>query len=121
MLAFADMMRKRIVMPAHLMDDGRHGAANPGRTLFDDFSAVAEDIGVYTAADYVDIVEHLVQRWDVRRLGGLSPEAQKAQDYLCALPSRFRRLAERKAAKKTRAPRTPVAFSWLGGRRLELL
>ena len=28
MLAFADMMRKKIVMPAHLMDDGEHRAKN---------------------------------------------------------------------------------------------
>jgi hypothetical protein len=33
-LAFADMMRKQIVMPAHLMDDGEHGANNSGRNLF---------------------------------------------------------------------------------------
>ena len=38
MLAFADMMRKQIVMPAHLMDDGRHGELNNGRNLFEDFS-----------------------------------------------------------------------------------
>jgi hypothetical protein len=33
MLAFADMMRKQIVMPAHLMDDNQH-TANTGRNLF---------------------------------------------------------------------------------------
>jgi hypothetical protein len=38
MLAFADMMRKQIVMPAHLMDDGRHGEMNGGRNLFEDFA-----------------------------------------------------------------------------------
>lgn len=38
MLAFADMMRKQIVMPAHLMDDGRHAGMNSGRNLFEDFS-----------------------------------------------------------------------------------
>jgi acyl-[acyl-carrier-protein] desaturase len=37
-LAFADMMRKQIVMPAHLMDDGRHAQMNGGRNLFEDFS-----------------------------------------------------------------------------------
>jgi acyl-[acyl-carrier-protein] desaturase len=34
-LAFADMMRKQIVMPAHLMDDGSHEATNGSkRNLF---------------------------------------------------------------------------------------
>lgn len=32
-LAFADMMRKQIVMPAHLMDDGEHHGKT-GRNLF---------------------------------------------------------------------------------------
>ena len=33
-LAFADMMKKQIVMPAHLMDDGSHDSNNKGRNLF---------------------------------------------------------------------------------------
>jgi hypothetical protein len=33
-LAFADMMKKQIVMPAHLMDDGSHETTNKGRNLF---------------------------------------------------------------------------------------
>lgn len=49
MLAFADMMRKQIVMPAHMMDDGEHAAKNPGRNLFADFSGVAERTETYTA------------------------------------------------------------------------
>jgi acyl-[acyl-carrier-protein] desaturase len=32
-LAFADMMKKQIVMPAHLMDDGEHHGKT-GRNLF---------------------------------------------------------------------------------------
>ena len=35
MLAFADMMRKQIVMPAHLMNDLEHEKLNgKGRNLF---------------------------------------------------------------------------------------
>ncbi|KAF5742783.1 stearoyl-acyl-carrier protein desaturase [Tripterygium wilfordii] len=44
-LAFADMMRKKISMPAHLMYDGRDD------NLFERFSAVAQRLGVYTAYD----------------------------------------------------------------------
>ncbi len=73
-LAFADMMRKQIVMPAHLMDDNEHGVANPGRNLFADFSTVAERTGTYTAQDYASIMEHLIQRWDVPNRTGLTPE-----------------------------------------------
>lgn len=73
-LAFADMMRKQIVMPAHLMDDMEHEKLNPGRNLFADFSTVAERTGTYTAQDYASIMEHLVQRWEVGSRTGLSPE-----------------------------------------------
>lgn len=41
MLAFEEMMKKSIVMPAHLMDDNEHAAKN-GRNLFADFSEVAQ-------------------------------------------------------------------------------
>jgi acyl-[acyl-carrier-protein] desaturase len=61
-IAFADMMRKKIVMPAHNMDDGVHGAANGGRNLFEDFSAVAEQLEVYTPRDYCSIMDHLIDR-----------------------------------------------------------
>jgi acyl-[acyl-carrier-protein] desaturase len=61
-LAFADMMKKGIVMPAHYMDDGWHSqeGANPGQNLFIDYATVADAIGVYTTMDYADIVQHLV-------------------------------------------------------------
>lgn len=47
MTAFGDMMRKQIVMPAHLMDDNEHGHKT-GRNLFKDFSSVAQATGTYT-------------------------------------------------------------------------
>ena len=45
MLGFADMMRKQIVMPAHMMNDLEHGPRNQDRNLFADFSAVTEKLG----------------------------------------------------------------------------
>ena len=47
MIAFADMMRKQIVMPAHLMNDNEH-MENNKRNLFKDFSSVAQATGTYT-------------------------------------------------------------------------
>ena len=58
-------------MPAHLMDDGQH-KARTGRDLFSDFAAVAERSGVYTAEDYADIMEHLIKRWEINSMTGLS-------------------------------------------------
>lgn len=111
-LAFADMMRKKISMPAHLMYDGRDD------NLFDHFSAVAQRLGVYTAKDYADILEHLVKRWKVEDLTGLSGEGHKAQDYVCKLPQRIRRLEERSSARAKEGPTIP--FSWIFDRQVKL-
>lgn len=120
MLAFADMMRKQIVMPAHLMNDNVHHART-GRDLFSDFSAVAERLEVYTAKDYADIMEHLVKRWEVADRTGLSGEAAKEQEYLVGLPSRIRKLSERVAARKAKQSKpADVKFSWIYDRPLDL-
>jgi Fatty acid desaturase len=78
-IGFADMMRKQIVMPAHMMDDGEHHAST-GRNLFADFSTVAEATGTYTAQDYADIMEHLIQRW---KLGSLEGEGPNGRGFGC--------------------------------------
>ncbi len=72
LLAFADMMRKGIVMPAHLLDDGCHSANNKGGNLFHDYAAVADNIGVYTTNDYADIVDHLVSAGGRQRALGIT-------------------------------------------------
>ncbi|XP_017974175.1 PREDICTED: stearoyl-[acyl-carrier-protein] 9-desaturase, chloroplastic [Theobroma cacao] len=105
LLAFADMMRKKISMPGHLMYDGRDD------NLFDHFSAVAQRIGVYTAKDYADILEFLVESWKVKELTGLSADGRQAQDYVCGLPPGIRRLEERAQGRAKHAPRIP--FSWI--------
>ncbi len=117
-LAFADMMKKQIVMPAHLMDDGEH-KARTGRDLFADFAAVADSTGTYTAEDYASIMEHLIKRWNIADVNCESGEAAAAQEFLMKQPARIRKLAEfgaRKTAKKA-----PVAesFSWIFGRTVE--
>ncbi|KAH6834859.1 Plant stearoyl-acyl-carrier-protein desaturase family protein [Perilla frutescens var. hirtella] len=104
-LAFADMMRKKISMPARLVYDGRDD------NLFDNFSAVAQRLGVYTAKDYADILDHLVSRWNVASLTGLSAEGQRAQEYVCELSPRIRRLEERAQARAKQRSRMP--FSWI--------
>ncbi|KAI8471713.1 MAG: plastid acyl-ACP desaturase [Monoraphidium minutum] len=119
-LAFSDMMRKQIVMPAHLMDDGEHGTLNPGRNLFADFSAVAERTGVYTAFDYADIMEFLVKKWKVADRNHVAGEAAEAQEYLVKLPNRIRKLAERSNARKAKATPPRAQFSWIFNRELQL-
>jgi len=54
---FATMMKKKIVMPAVLMYDGRE------KNLITKFSLVAQHTGVYTVKDYAEIIGALVQDW----------------------------------------------------------
>ncbi|KAF7096852.1 hypothetical protein CFC21_098742 [Triticum aestivum] len=111
-LAFASIMKKKITMPAHLMYDGQED------NLFEHFSAVAQRLGVYTAMDYADILEFLVKRWNVAGLTGLSGEGRRAQDYLCSLGPRFRKLVERAQGSGKQLPVVP--FSWIYGRKVQL-
>jgi len=108
MLAFRDLMRAQIVMPSHLMQDG----ADPN--LFDNFSIIAQQLGVYTAKHYSEIVEHLVRTWNLENLTGLSSKAAEAQDYLCHLGSRYKKLAERSQRRKSRIEERK--FSWIFNR-----
>jgi acyl-[acyl-carrier-protein] desaturase len=110
---FGDMMRQQISMPAEQMTDGK----NPN--LYTDFSAIAQRTGVYTAIDYADIIDHLVKRWDIANIEGLSGETEKEREYICRLPERYRKLAERSANKKKKVTEDEVpmvAFDWVFGR-----
>ncbi|CAF1872426.1 unnamed protein product, partial [Brassica napus] len=75
-------------------------------------------LGVYTAKDYADILEFLVGRWRIESLKGLSGEGNKAQDYLCGLSPRIRRLDERAQGRAKKGPKVP--FSWIHDREVQL-
>ncbi|MCG8239916.1 acyl-ACP desaturase [Tenacibaculum finnmarkense] len=104
MLAFQHMMKHKIVMPAYHL---RESFAAKG-TLFDDFSTVAQRVGVYTGFDYVDILKKLNAAWEIDKITGLTPEAEKARDYLMKLPDRMYRITERMII-----PDTKFNFKWM--------
>lgn len=112
MIAYARMIRQQITMPAHLMDDCFHMDNNNQRTLFADFSAVAENSGTYTAMDYADISDHLNKRWRVAERSGLSGEAAEAQEYVLKMPARIRKIAEKSYQRRKKSPKT-AKFSWI--------
>ena len=107
-MAFYDLMCAQIVMPSHLMQDG----TDPN--LFEDFSAIAQQLGVYTAKHYAKIVDHLVSTWNVENLTGLSGESAKAQDYLCLPGTRYAKLADRSERRTSRIEQRK--FSWIFNR-----
>jgi acyl-[acyl-carrier-protein] desaturase len=105
MLAFEDMMRKKIVMPAHFLRE-TGGAIGE---LFSHFSDAAQRVGVYTTYDYIEILESLLKSWRIEHISDLNDSAEKARDYLMALPGRLNRIAER-----IKIPEKQYKFSWVG-------
>ncbi|WP_111318284.1 acyl-ACP desaturase [Algoriphagus chordae] len=101
-IAFEKLMRKQIVMPAVMMGTG---GSNP--SLFTEFSAITQKVGIYTGWDYARIIEHLVDLWKIESLTGLNDVAAKAQEYLVKLSDRYMRLADRMKAPEE------VKLAWL--------
>jgi acyl-[acyl-carrier-protein] desaturase len=105
MLAFEDMMRKKIVMPAHFM---RQQGEKIGQT-WTHFSDAAQRLGVYTSMDYTQILDSLIKEWKIGNICNLTTAAEKGRDYLMALPERFMKVAERTSIK------SPIdyKFNWI--------
>lgn len=106
MLAFEDMMRKKIVMPAHFLQE------SGGRTgeLFTHFSNAAQRTMVYTTQDYIDIMRSLLKEWKIDQITDLTDRAERARDYVMMLPDRLQRLSER-----LKVPEKQYVFKWVAG------
>lgn len=104
MLAFEDMMRKKIVMPAHYL---REMGIHIGQT-FGHFTDAAQRLGVYTAYDYTDILRGLIEDWKITEIENLNDAGERARDYILNLPARLERVAER-----MRTPHLEYEFSWI--------
>ena len=106
MIAFEDMMRKKIVMPAHFL---REIGLKIGQT-FGHFTDAAQRLGIYTAVDYVDILKNLIEEWHIDTLPDLNEAGEKARDYVMNLPDRLLRVADR-----MKNPMLDYKFSWIAG------
>ena len=107
-LAFAQMMKNTVTMPARRMADGQ------ATDLYGQFAVVAQRIGVYTIRDYAEIIDHLIDYWKIAGLSGLTGDAAKAQDYLGGLAQRYRGLADRAEESLLKQSKTP--FRWIFNR-----
>ena len=104
MKAFADMMKRKIVMPAQFL---RESGGTIGEA-FVMFSNAAQNIGVYTSLDYIDILKRLINYWNVENMSGLSEQGEIARDYLVKLPARLMRIADR-----MKVPDSNHRFTWV--------
>jgi acyl-[acyl-carrier-protein] desaturase len=104
MLSFQHMMKNKIVMPAVFLRESGEKMS----TAFEEFSNSAQKIGVYTAADYVDILKKLTEKWEIDKITNLTAEAEKARDYLMRLPERMAKISERMVL-----PEETKIFKWV--------
>lgn len=104
MLAFQYMMKQKITMPANLIRESGEAIG----TAFEKFSESAQRLGVYTSMDYVEILEKLLNRWEIEKISNLTDEAEKARDYLMKLPARMTKIAERLVV-----PAEEKIFKWV--------
>ncbi len=104
MVAFATMMKQKIVMPAHFLAqfDGVK------KNVFGEFSNAAQRLGVYTSQDYVTIFQSLLDDWKISGMTGLDSAGNKAQDYLMNLPGRLTKVADR-----LQIPELEYKFMWV--------
>ncbi|MXO07303.1 acyl-ACP desaturase [Flavobacterium sp. HBTb2-11-1] len=109
MLAFQYMMKQKIVMPAHFLRESGQKISS----AFEQFSDSAQRIGVYTANDYVEIMQKLISKWEIDKISNLSDEAEKARDYLMKLPARMAKISERIVI-----PKESHIFKWVEPARL---
>lgn len=91
-------------MPAHFL---RETGVHMGDT-FSHFSDAAQRLGVYTTMDYIEILDSLLVEWEIGSVRNINEKAEKARDYLMALPNRLKRIADR-----TRIPELQYEFSWI--------
>ena len=104
MLAFQYMMKQKITMPAHFLRESGQKISS----AFEEFSNSAQKVGVYTAADYVEILQKLVDKWQIDKIVNLTDEAEKARDYLLKLPGRMAKISERLVL-----PAETAVFKWV--------
>lgn len=104
MLAFEDMMKKKIIMPAHYLRESKGKIGD----LFGHFSDAAQRTQVYTTHDYIDILNSLLKDWKIADMRELNEKAEKARDYVMALPNRLLRISERIII-----PEKQYEFKWI--------
>ena len=104
MLAFEHMMKNKIVMPAHFL---RESGDVIGQA-FTHFSDAAQRMMVYTTQDYINILNSLIKEWKIDSVTNISDQAEKARDYIMALPARLQKISDR-----LKVPEKEYEFKWI--------
>lgn len=85
------------------------------------YQAGADYTIVVSVQDYVDIMEFLMKHWKIAELQGLSPQAQKAQEDVQSLLTKFKRLTDRQERIMKSKPVVQTQFSWIFNREVPVI
>lgn len=66
-------------------------------------------------------MEFLMRHWNISGLTGLTPEAQKAQEDVQSLLTKFKRLTERQSRIIKTKEIIPTQFSWVFNREVPVI
>lgn len=106
------MFSSGIVMPGALMDIGNENAGKKQTQMFEIYSALAQDLGVYNVEDYIEIEEFLIENWGALSVSLNTSDARQAQEYLGLLIERQKRILPRLVERRNQVP--AAEHPWIG-------
>ena len=71
--------------------------------------------------DYVAIMEFLMKHWDIETMTNLTLEAQKAQEEVCVLLGKLRKLTSIQDRRLKTRPSVNTKFSWIFNREIPVI
>lgn len=71
--------------------------------------------------DYVAIMEFLMKHWNIEGMTNLTPEAQKAQEEVCLLLGKLRKLTSIQDRRLKTRPSVNTKFSWIFNREIPVI
>lgn len=102
-IAFRDKMKRRIIMPSMLIDDGIQKSTARQPKLFMLFGRVEEALGTFDLfQDSADDMMHFMRVWRTQERTRLSPEAREAQEELSIIHQGLLARAEKQREKRQR-------------------
>jgi len=75
----------------------------------------------FSGHDYVAIMEFLMKHWNIEGMTGLTPEAQKAQEEVCVLLTKLRKLTSIQDRRLKTRPSVNTKFSWIFNREIPVI
>ena len=111
MLSLAELVRRGMIMPTRLIDDEVSRDENGQPDLFERYGRLAWVEGIYTPADYAEVIGHMIEAYGIKNLS-LSGDAARAQQYVLDKFEQRLRVAQEYDTRRIKRP-DPESFSFI--------